>query len=61
MLDKFEILNVEFEVLDVLWDDYFVMLNEVIVWFNDKKDWYEKIVKILLGCLVKKEVLGFEK
>ena len=61
MSDKPEISNAEFEVLDVLWDDHPATSNEVISRLNDKKDWHEKTVKTLLGRLVKKEVLGFEK
>ena len=61
MSDKPEISNAEFEVLDVLWDDHPATSNEVIARLNDKKDWHEKTVKTLLGRLVKKEVLGFEK
>ncbi len=48
-------------MLDVLWDDHPATSNEVIARLNDKKDWHEKTVKTLLGRLVKKEVLGFEK
>ncbi|GFD95500.1 beta-lactamase repressor [Alteromonas sp. KUL156] len=59
--DKPDISNAEFEVLDVVWDDHPVTSNEVISRLNDKKDWHEKTVKTLLGRLVKKEVLGFEK
>ena len=61
MSDKPEISNAEFDVLDVLWDDHPATSNEVISRLNDKKDWHEKTVKTLLGRLVKKEVLGFEK
>ena len=61
MSDKPEISNAEFEVLDVLWDDHPATSSEVVSRLNDKKDWHEKTVKTLLGRLVKKEVLGFEK
>ena len=61
MQEKPEISNAEFEVLDVLWDDHPATSNDVVVRLNDKKDWHEKTVKTLLGRLVKKEVLGFEK
>ncbi|WP_179984165.1 BlaI/MecI/CopY family transcriptional regulator [Alteromonas macleodii] len=61
MSDKPEISNAEFEVLDVLWDDHPATSSEVVSRLNDKKDWHEKTVKTLLGRLIKKEVLGFEK
>ena len=61
MSDKPEISNAEFEVLDVLWDDHPATSSEVVSRLNDKKDWHEKTVKTLLGRLVKKKVLGFEK
>lgn len=56
-----EFFKVEFEVLDVVWFGYFVMVSEVIVCLSDDKEWYEKIIKMLLSCLVKKGVLSFEK
>lgn len=58
---KPDISNAEFEVLDVIWDDYPVTSGEVVERLNSKKSWHEKTVKTLLGRLVKKEVLGFEK
>ena len=61
MQEKPEISNAEFEVLDVLWDDHPATSNDVVVQLSDKKDWHEKTVKTLLGRLVKKGVLGFEK
>lgn len=61
MQEKPEISNAEFEVLDVLWDNHPATSNDVVVRLNDKKDWHEKTVKTLLGRLVKKEVLGFDK
>ena len=61
MQEKPEISNAEFEVLDVLWDDHPATSNDVVARLNDKKDWHEKTVKTLLGRLVKKGVLGFEK
>ena len=56
-----DISNAEFDVLDVIWDDYPVTSNDVIARLNQRKEWHEKTVKTLLGRLVKKEVLGFEK
>lgn len=59
--EKPEISNAEFDVLDVIWDDNPVTANEVIERLNQRKNWHEKTVKTLLGRLVKKEVLSFEK
>lgn len=59
--DKPEISNAEFDVLDVIWDGYPVTANDVIIRLNTRKSWHEKTVKTLLGRLVKKGVLGFEK
>ena len=56
-----DISNAEFDVLDVIWDNYPVTSNDVIARLNQRKEWHEKTVKTLLGRLVKKEVLGFEK
>lgn len=59
--EKPEISNAEFDVLDVIWDDNPVTANEVIERLNQRKNWHDKTVKTLLGRLVKKEVLSFEK
>ncbi len=56
-----DISNAEFEVLDVLWDDYPATSNEVIARLNNRKDWHDKTIKTLLGRLVKKGVLDYEK
>jgi predicted transcriptional regulator len=58
---KSDISNAEFEVLDVLWDDSPATSNQVVERLNKRKDWHEKTVKTLLGRLVKKEVVSFEK
>ena len=59
--EKPEISNAEFDVLDVIWDDSPVTANEFIERLNQRKNWHDKPVKTLLGRLVKKEVLSFEK
>ncbi len=58
---KPDISNAEFDVLDALWEGSPATSNEVIFRLNKRKDWHEKTVKTLLGRLVKKEVVGFEK
>ena len=60
-VQKPDISNAEFDVLDVIWDGYPATANDVIERLNKRKDWHEKTVKTLLGRLVKKDVLGFEK
>lgn len=56
-----DISNAEFDVLDVLWDDYPATSAEVVARLKKRKDWHEKTVKTLLGRLVKKGVLEYEK
>ncbi|QCZ94129.1 BlaI/MecI/CopY family transcriptional regulator [Salinimonas iocasae] len=58
---KPEISSAEFDVLDVIWDDFPVTSSEVVNRLNERKPWHDKTVKTLLGRLVKKQVLGFEK
>jgi len=56
-----DISNAEFDVLDALWDDYPATSNDIIDRLRQHKDWHEKTVKTLLGRLVKKGVLDYEK
>ncbi|MEW9797788.1 BlaI/MecI/CopY family transcriptional regulator [Alteromonas sp. CYL-A6] len=56
-----DISNAEFEVLDVLWDDYPATSAEIVKRLKQHKDWHEKTVKTLLGRLVKKGVLAYDK
>ncbi len=58
---KPDISNAEFEVLDALWDDYPATSNDIIARLRHQKDWHDKTVKTLLGRLVKKGVLDYEK
>ncbi|BFT29569.1 BlaI/MecI/CopY family transcriptional regulator [Alteromonas sp. D210916BOD_24] len=58
---KPDISNAEFDVLDALWEGSPATSNEVINRLNKRRDWHEKTVKTLLGRLVKKDVVGFEK
>lgn len=59
--NKADISPAEFEVLDVLWDDYPATSSEVVARLTERKDWHEKTVKTLLGRLVKKQVLSYQK
>ena len=58
---KADISNAEFEVLDVLWDDYPATSSDIVKRLNQKKPWHDKTVKTLLGRLVKKGVVDFDK
>ncbi|QPG06340.1 BlaI/MecI/CopY family transcriptional regulator [Salinimonas marina] len=60
-LSKPDITETEYEVLDVIWHDYPVTSSEVVKRLNQHKEWHDKTVKTLLGRLVKKQALGFEK
>jgi len=59
--EKPDISNAEFDVLEALWEGSPATSNEVISRLNTRKDWHEKTVKTLLGRLVKKGILSFEK
>ncbi|MBT0585455.1 BlaI/MecI/CopY family transcriptional regulator [Alteromonas oceanisediminis] len=56
-----DISSAEYDVLDAVWDGYPVTSNEVVSRLNQRKSWHNKTVKTLLGRLVKKQVLAFEK
>lgn len=56
-----DITPTELEVLKVLWQQSPAEANEIIARLNEQKVWHEKTVKTLLGRLVKKQAIGFEK
>lgn len=56
-----DISKAEFDVLNALWDIAPATAQEVIEQLNQHSDWHEKTVKTLLGRLVKKGAVGFEK
>lgn len=56
-----EITKTEFEVLDALWEAHPASANDIVDRLNKRKEWHEKTVKTLLGRLVKKNVIGFDK
>lgn len=56
-----ELSKAEFEVLDALWINYPATASQIIERLNDDKQWHEKTIKTLLGRLVKKGALSFEK
>jgi len=56
-----ELSKAEFEVLDALWQDYPATASQIIARLSNEKQWHEKTIKTLLGRLVKKGALNFEK
>ena len=56
-----DISKSELDVMRAIWQQHPCSAQEVIDRLNQEKDWHEKTVKTLLGRLVKKGVLGFEK
>ncbi|WP_418157323.1 BlaI/MecI/CopY family transcriptional regulator [Pseudoalteromonas sp. RW-H-Ap-1] len=56
-----ELSKAEFEILDALWISYPANASQIIERLSDDKQWHEKTIKTLLGRLVKKGALSFEK
>ena len=56
-----ELSKAEFDVLDALWINYPATASQIIERLSDDKQWHEKTIKTLLGRLVKKGALTFEK
>lgn len=56
-----ELSKAEFEVLDAVWVSYPVNATQIIERLSSDKQWHEKTIKTLLGRLVKKGALSFEK
>lgn len=56
-----EISNAEFEVLSCLWRIHPAPAADIIAELNKEKQWHEKTVKTLLGRMVKKGAIKFEK
>ena len=56
-----DISNSEFEVLQALWRVHPADAQTVVNELNKEKDWHEKTVKTLLGRMVKKGAISFEK
>ncbi|WP_418608015.1 BlaI/MecI/CopY family transcriptional regulator [Pseudoalteromonas sp. US3C1013] len=56
-----ELSKAEFKVLDALWISYPANASQIIERLSDDKQWHEKTIKTLLGRLVKKGALSFEK
>lgn len=56
-----EISKTEYEVLAALWQQYPANAMQVIEQLNKEKQWHEKTVKTLLGRMVKKGAISYEK
>lgn len=56
-----EVSDREFEVLEAIWQGAPVTANEVVSRLNKKSTWHEKTVKTLLGRLVKKGAITFQR
>ena len=56
-----DISKTEFEVMQAIWQGHPCTAQDIIQRLNQHKDWHEKTVKTLLGRLVKKGAVTFEK
>lgn len=56
-----EVSDREFEVLEAIWEGAPVSAREVVTRLNRRGHWHEKTVKTLLGRLVKKGAITFER
>lgn len=56
-----EITKSEFEVLQAIWKGHPCAASEIVDRLRAQMDWHEKTVKTLLGRLVKKGAIGFQK
>ncbi len=56
-----EISKAEFDVLNAIWESFPCSANEIVNRLDNEKNWHEKTVKTLLGRLVKKGAIAFEK
>ena len=56
-----EVSDKEFEVLEAIWTGAPVSAKVVIERLNEHGSWHEKTVKTLLGRLVKKGALDFQR
>lgn len=56
-----DISNTEFEVLQALWKVHPADALSIVTELNKDKAWHEKTVKTLLGRMVKKGAIEFEK
>ena len=56
-----DISKTEHEVMEAIWLGHPCTAQDVVARLSKEKPWHEKTVKTLLGRLLKKGALGFEK
>ena len=56
-----EVSKAEYEILNAIWTSYPCSAKDVVEKLNESATWHEKTVKTLLGRLVKKQAISFEK
>ncbi|GAC12748.1 BlaI/MecI/CopY family transcriptional regulator [Aliiglaciecola lipolytica] len=56
-----EISKSELKVLNALWQSYPCSASEIVDRLDNQLEWHEKTVKTLLGRLVKKQAISFQK
>jgi BlaI family transcriptional regulator, penicillinase repressor len=56
-----DISKTELEVMQVIWAHSPIGSADVVTQLNNEKEWHEKTVKTLLGRLVKKQALSYQK
>ncbi|CCQ11377.1 transcriptional regulator, BlaI family protein [Pseudoalteromonas luteoviolacea B = ATCC 29581] len=56
-----ELSKAEFAVMDALWQGHPAKAADIIHRLSDQTEWHEKTIKTLLGRLVKKHAVAFEK
>ena len=56
-----ELSKAEFEVMEALWQGHPAKSSEIIERLSDDTQWHDKTIKTLLGRLVKKQAVSFEK
>ncbi|MBQ4847839.1 BlaI/MecI/CopY family transcriptional regulator [Pseudoalteromonas sp. MMG005] len=56
-----ELSKAEFAVMEALWAGYPAKASDIIKRLSDDTQWHEKTIKTLVGRLVKKNAITFEK
>ncbi|MCJ8272193.1 MAG: BlaI/MecI/CopY family transcriptional regulator [Psychrosphaera sp.] len=56
-----DISDSEYQVMEAIWQGHPCTATDVVSRLNESEQWHEKTVKTLIGRLVKKEALSFEK
>lgn len=56
-----DVTKTELKVLEAIWQGNPASSNDIVERLNRQGEWHEKTVKTLIGRLVKKQVITFEK